>query len=161
MVLTADGTEIIVLCSFASEMAEQTVTEDGEAQQQAENPLEEAGNSQSTAEAPDHAHAENLNAGMDDGEAIIDSAQVIGDESVDAENNGSSDQEASEEQENAVENPGAGTDEGNTDEVNNNIADQNVSGEGTSHEEVQDTVDKMSKDLVKLVGATVKKIADK
>ena len=37
----------------------------------------------------------------------------------------------------------------------------NVSGEGTSHEEVQDTVDKMSKDLVKLVGATVKKIADK
>ena len=37
----------------------------------------------------------------------------------------------------------------------------NVSGGGTSHEEVQETVDKMSKDLVKLVGATVKKIADK
>ena len=37
----------------------------------------------------------------------------------------------------------------------------NVSGGGTSHEEVQETVDKMSKDLVKLVGATVKKIADR
>ena len=37
----------------------------------------------------------------------------------------------------------------------------NVSGEGTSHEEVQDTVDKMSKDLVKLVGSTVKIIAGK
>jgi purine nucleoside phosphorylase len=37
----------------------------------------------------------------------------------------------------------------------------NVSGEGTSHEKVQETVDKMSKDLVKLVSATVKRIADK
>ena len=37
----------------------------------------------------------------------------------------------------------------------------NVSGEGTSHEEVQDTVDKMSEDLVELVGTTVKKIAGK
>ena len=104
VVLTADGTEIIVLCSFASETAEQTVVEDGEAQQQqAENSLEEAGNSRSTAETPDQSDAENLNAGIDDGEAISDSVQVAGDGSVDAENNGSADQEVSEEGLNAVD----------------------------------------------------------
>ena len=110
--------------------------EDGEAQQQAENPLEEAGNSRSTAEAPDQADAENLNAGMDDGEAISDSVQVAGDGSVDAENNGSADQDVSEEGlEKVGGNPVAGTDDVNADEANNNIADQIVSGKGTGNVE--------------------------